>query len=205
MKLKILKSNKFLQLSASYGAFKKETRMIRQITILVLVLTISLSSRGQKRVENKDRMLSSTSLQIDTSVIAVLPFDTTQNWLFIDSKPVELTNADLTQIEKLLKECVDNYNPEQERQFNEIKAKDPSAKIYKKHFVIDLTEYKRQYVAVTNDKGEKEVWINCFCDTWGKNWRKEQILVKDGGNCYFNLKINLTKGEYYELTINGEA
>jgi len=179
--------------------------MIRQLTILVLVLTFNLSSFGQKQVVSKDGFLSSTSLRIDTSTIAVLPFDTAQKWLFIDSKPVELTNADLTQIEKLLKECIDSYNPEQERQFNEIKTTDPNAKIYKKHFVIDLKRYKRQYIAVTNDKGEKVVWVNCFCDTWKKNWRKEVIFVLDGGNCYFNLKFNLTKGEYYELMVNGDA
>lgn len=179
--------------------------MTRQLIILVLVLTVNLSCCGQKQVANKDGILSSTSLQIDTSEIAVLPFDTAQNWLFIDSKPVELTNADLTQIEKLLKECIDNYNPEQERQFNEIKTKDPSAKIYKKHFVIDLTRYKRQYIAVTNDKGEKVVWVNCFCNAMGYDWRKELFDVMDGGNCFFELKINLTTGKYYELNINGDA
>jgi len=78
-------------------------------------------------------------------------------------------------------------------------------KINVKDFVIDLKKYKRQYIAVINSKGEKEVWVNCFCDTWKKNWRKELIFVLDGGNCYFNLKINLTKGEYYDLMVNGDA
>jgi hypothetical protein len=30
---------------------------------------------------------------------------------------------------------------------------------------------------VTISKGEKEVWVNCFCNTWRKNWQKEFILV----------------------------
>jgi hypothetical protein len=25
--------------------------------------------------------------------------------------------------------------------------------------------YRKQLIAVTNKKGEKEVWVNCFCDT----------------------------------------
>lgn len=128
-------------------------------------------------------------MQVDTSFIAILPFDTAQYWVFKGCRPLVSTKADLAQIERLLRECIDNYNIEQARQNNDIKTKNPNLAIDKKDFVIDLAEYKRQYIAVTNDKGEKEVWINCFCDTWGKNWRKELIFVKDGGNYYFNLKL----------------
>ena len=35
--------------------------------------------------------------------------------------------------------------------------------------------------------------------------QKDLIFVNDGGNCYFNLKINLTTGQYYELMVNGDA
>jgi hypothetical protein len=56
------------------------------------------------------------------------------------------------------------------RQYNETKTRDPSFKININHFIIDLKKYKRQYIAVTNSKGEKEVWVNCFCNTWRKNW-----------------------------------
>jgi len=144
-------------------------------------------------------------LQVDTSVITVLPLDTAECWDFKDCKPAELTNGDLTQIEELLRKCIDNYNPGQEREFNEIKAKRPGIGINKRDFVIDLTRYKRQYIAVTNSKGEKEVWVNCFCATSINYWRKEVVFVFDGGNCYFNLKVNLTTGEYYELMVNGDA
>ena len=60
-------------------------------------------------------------------------------------------------------------------------------------------------MAIFNHKGEKEVWINGFCNTWDKNWKTEIILVHDGGNCYFNLKINLTSGECFEISVNGYA
>jgi hypothetical protein len=45
-----------------------------------------------------------------------------------------------------------------------------------------------------NSKGEKEVWINCFCRDGERDWRKNLVFVKDGGNCYFNLKVNLSRG-----------
>jgi hypothetical protein len=175
------------------------------LKLVILVLTVSLASCGQKRVERKDRVLNSTPLQVDTSVIAVLPFDTAQYWVFKDCKPAKLTNGDFLKIENLIRDCIDNYNPVQERNYNEITAKNPNLKIARNDFIINLTKYKRQYIAVTNSKGEKEVWINCFCDSWGKKWREELIFVLDGGNCYFNLKINLSHGEYYELMVNGDA
>lgn len=179
--------------------------MTRPLIILVLVLTVNLSSCGQNRAERKDKNLISTSFKVAPSVFAILPFDTTQDWVFKDSKPAELTTADLAEIEKILREFIDSYNLEQERQYNETKTRNSSLEIDLKDFIIDLKKYKRQYIAVTNYKGEKEVWVNCFCDTWKKNWRKELIFVLDGGNCFFNLKINLTKGECYELMVNGDA
>jgi hypothetical protein len=59
---------------------------------------------------------------------------------------------------------------------------------------------------VTNKKGEKEVWVNCFCDTWNSNrWKTEILFVEDGGNCYFNFRINLATKKYHDLGVNGEA
>ena len=31
------------------------------------------------------------------------------------------------------------------------------------------------------------------------------MIVDDGGNCYFNFKINLTTKKFYDLRVNGEA
>ena len=38
-----------------------------------------------------------------------------------------------------------------------------------------------------------------------QDWKKYSIFIKDGGNCYFNLKINLATRQYYELRVNVEA
>ena len=53
---------------------------------------------------------------------------------------------------------------------------------------------------------EKIIYINCFCyimDLYADQWKTELIMVDDGGNCYFNVKANLDKNEYYELMVNG--
>lgn len=167
--------------------------MTGKLTFLTFVLATCLTSYGQ----------SKTISSPDTAVIAILPYDASQYWVFKECKPADLTNNDLKQIETILNECIKDYNPEREIQFQEINDKHPELKLDKKNFVIDLTLYKRQYVAVLNSKGEKEVWVNCFCSNGNENWKENLVFVKDGGNCYFNLKINLTTGKYCELIVNG--
>ena len=179
--------------------------MTRQLILLTFILTIYLTSCGQTKTETKNQEQQQNVYTVDTSVVAVLPFDTTQYWVFKDSKPTDLTNDDFVKIETILNNCINDYNSDQERQFKEINHKHPEYKLDKKNFIIELTRYKRQYVAILNSKGEKEVWVNCFCGAGNQNWKNNLIFVLDGGNCFFNLKINLTTGKYYELMVNGDA
>ena len=72
-----------------------------------------------------------------------------------------------------------------------------------------LNHYTRQYQGMINEKGEKILWINCFCsndpDKDFPHWRKHEVLVLDGGACFFNLKVNIITGKYYDFGVNGEA
>jgi len=179
--------------------------MTRQLTLLTFVLTICLTSCGQTKTKTQSKEWQKNDNTFDSSIVAILPFDTNEYWVFKVSKPMDLTSDDLQKIETILNKCINDYNPKQERQFKEINDKHPAYKLDKKDFTIDLTRYKRQYVAVINSKGEKEVWVNCFCGAGSQDWKKNLISVLDGGNCYFNLKVNLTTGQYYELMVNGDA
>lgn len=72
---------------------------------------------------------------------------------------------------------------------------------------IDLKYYKKQYIVVLNAKGEKEVWANCFCKAIEKriefvDWKKTPVKVIDGGNCFFNVKLNLAQRKAYDLKVN---
>ena len=126
-----------------------------------------MTSCGQSKTETNHQVEQQNSSTVDTSFVAVLPFDTTQYWVFKDSKSTDLTNEDFLKIETILNKCLKEYNFNQERQFKEINDKNPKYKLDKKRFIIDLTRYKRQYVAVVNSKGEREVWVNCFCEICG--------------------------------------
>ena len=105
---------------------------------------------------------------------------------FQNSQPTELNEQEISNLNRILEDALSQYNLSKTKKF-------------------DLNKYKRQYVPVINNLGEKEVWVNCLCTQNNENWKKEIIVVKDGGSCYFNLKINLTKSKYYDLIINGGA
>ncbi len=106
--------------------------------------------------------------------------------IFKNSKPTELNEQEISNLNRILEDALSQYNLSKTSKF-------------------DLNDYKRQYVPVINDLGEKEVWINCLCNQNNENWKNGIILVEDGGSCYFNLKINLSKSKYYDLIINGDA
>jgi hypothetical protein len=169
--------------------FPKMTQITKFLTFLLL--TPGLISCGQSINKSNSEQTNATILAFDTSKIAILPFHNTLGWPFKDCGPAELTTKDIALIEAILTKCIEENKPIVEKKF--------------RNFTIDLKRYKRQYTAVTNKKGEIEIWINCFCETFGRDWKTNQILVKDGGNCYFNVKINLTTGKYYDFMINGEA
>jgi hypothetical protein len=71
--------------------------------------------------------------------------------------------------------------------------------------IVQPDKYYKQFIAVTNSKGEKEVWVNCRCSVMKEYWKSSIGDVKDGGSCFFNLKINLTKKLIYDFWVNGVA
>jgi len=157
---------------------------------LLVGVSISVLAFSQ-RIRDK-AVRTASSEKVDTSVIAIIPFRQSMEWLFDENyKSCSLTKTDIIEIENLLDECITDYN----NKFSEDKSQD---KLIKEN-------YKRQYVAAINKKGEKEIWINCLCQTESNRWKKSVILVADGGSCYFNLKVNLTKKKYYNLIVNGLA
>ncbi len=53
--------------------------------------------------------------------------------------------------------------------------------------VGNLSEYGRQYFAVTK-KDRKLIYLNAFCNpSRFDQWKKDMILIKDGGSCYFQV------------------
>lgn len=115
----------------------------------------------------------------------VIPF---KNWMFKNASGATLEKSEIAEVEAILKKAVNEYNAPQ-----------------KESLKINLPEYKRQFVSFINDKNEKIVWVNCFVGDYFENWREALVTVDDGGNSFFNVKINLTKKIYYDFRVNGDA
>jgi hypothetical protein len=120
----------------------------------------------------------------DSSNSVVLKYDSSSCNLMPkickDAKPTNLSIDEINEIDKLTYDCITKC----------------------KEHLLDLNKYKRQYVPVINDKGEKIVWVNYFCDD-NSYWMKEPVVVCDGGEYFFQLTVNLTTKKYYDFSVNG--
>lgn len=158
----------------------------------------------EQTTNNQAKKTTADIHSIDSSNYTILKFDNADTWLSKNIKPTSLTKSEIEEIEIILKQCIDKYNPDQKLRFDTISKKHPEYNLKIEYFVIDLSKYKRQYVPFINSAGQKEVWVNCFCYEF-PDWRNEILEVNDGGNCFFNLTINLTTKTFSEFIVNGEA
>ena len=159
---------------------------------VILLLSILLSGCNQKPTQTtaKSKPISMNGpIHLTDSNYAVLPFIKSEFAPFQNAKAASIYGPEIPLLERLINTAIGEYNLEA-----------------KGGLVIDDREYRVQLIAVLNEKGEKEVWVNCFCPgSIFKGWRKAIVEVDDGGSCFFNLKINLTTKEYYDLAVNGMA
>ena len=141
--------------------------------------------------------------------IAIIPYEKAKEWTFENGKSTKLSKVDMDKIDSLLSKSVDNYNLEMKIFVSDSNIQKPGNLLRLEDFTINLEKYKRQYVAIRNAKGEKEVWVNCFCNEpdpeFESNWKNELVITFDGGKCFFSLILNLTKEEQYGIMVNGEA
>ena len=139
----------------------------------------------------------SSELRFDTTKTAVLEFKRSLvAWVFDSTyKPAKLIQNDLSVIDSFLIKAVNDFNSWQEKN-------NPNHP-----WKIDLKNrgYRKQIITVTNKKGEKEVWVNCFCSTTHTDWKSNLVIVEDGAGCFFNFKINLTTKTYYDFRVNPAA
>jgi hypothetical protein len=108
---------------------------------------------------------------------------------FYKVKPTTLSMAEVNDMEQLIDSSYQDYN-----------THNPYWQL-----VTPLSGYKRQYVAVINRQGQKEVWISFFCSYFDTDWKHHVLIVNDGGSCYFQLRINLSRRKASKLLPNGDA
>lgn len=144
-------------------------------------------------------------LNYDTEKIAVLDGRKLED--FKNKKATKLENNDIVEIESLLKLSVSNYNSNQIELIPYYQKKYPDIKVGEENVgLINLKNYKRQYVPYVNRKGEKVVWVYCTINQHvHKQWKKELLFAAGGGENYFWVTINLTNKLYQDFSTNSPA
>jgi hypothetical protein len=165
-----------------------------------LVLIISCNEKSSK----EKVILNNKSFRpiLDTSKFAILSFETSGKLGFDSTySSTTLNDSDLLKLEVLIYQSIQQYNSRLGKEEFEYYGVDTGQ-----------SHYRMQIIPALNHKGQKEIWINGFCSHWNESlepfrqdWKKQLVSVKDGGNCYFNFKINLATKKYYAFSVNGYA
>ncbi|WP_143157477.1 hypothetical protein [Cnuella takakiae] len=168
---------------------KMKSNFLLKLSLLTLIVATSCIQPNEQSTK------PSQTSGFDTSIVAVIQFDKSEYGPFPkEYEPTNLTTDEIMQLDNIIKEQANTYNQSLKEHLKEA---------YSVYFTNH--KYKRQYIPVINTKGEKEVWANFFCNSWSDDWKTEVVFVKDGGNCYFNIKVNLSTKKTYELNVNGYA
>lgn len=79
---------------------------------------------------------------------------------------------------------------------------------------INPANYYFQYIVALSPRGSKMVYLNAICQSVANrtgrleknsNWREKLIRVDDGGECFFQLLIDINKERVVSLSVNGYA
>src|SRR5690606_5265073 len=116
-------------------------------------------------------------VELGNSKYAILQFDALDKYpLFTNARPAELTKQEIKEIETIIYPKISQ-----------------TIKTWNRDISNDIN-FVRQYVAVFNEHGEKEVWVQFFCHAVdSRNLRNSRLDIADGGNCCFSMKVNLAR------------
>lgn len=167
---------------------KKKITNFEIILFYIVPFLLLTSCSGQK--SNKSIDTKMTLIQ-DTKFIKWVTGKDFTIW-----KPNQI---DLNKVDELLNEAIE------ENKFYFLKTKK----------ISELRKSYRQYLCYINEKGEKIIYINSMCELFTDydednnpipfDWKNKMVDISDGGECYWNIKINITTTKYYELRINGRS
>jgi len=102
------------------------------------------------------------------------------------------TKEDIIQAEKIVKENIDSVLKKQKYCNSSINRN-------------TLKKYKRQYVGFRTNNGDIVIWISLLKnkDINDIELSKDIITILDGGENYWSVFVNLTKGVLYGVRVNG--
>lgn len=175
-----------------------------KIFLLLFLFSFFDCSKNEKRKVDKNELIQPIEYieykKSDTinepNYIAIFD-DKTETKTTLSKNEPKIVNANLIN-------AVNKYNDDLKIKLDKWNKEDKS---YKRDFEkekLNLRYFYRQYFVSTNEKGEKIVSVFCFCSYFG-NWKDERIRVLDGGDCYLNAIINISKNKTEYFRTHGQA
>jgi hypothetical protein len=67
-----------------------------------------------------------------------------------------------------------------------------------------LRSYKRQYAGVVTN-GQKEIFVSLFCAVDGIDWKESEVIVMDGGTCFFQVYFSISTHSFSRFTVNSRG
>lgn len=130
---------------------------------------------------------------------------------------VNISTAELIEIDEFLIKAVNDYNAAQRRYADSINPHNRKNRAIAIH--IDVKQYYFSLTPIINKNNQKEVWLSGQCKDHfvlrkrkvavpDRDWKSKSIqseVIFDGGSCYFHLIINLTLRSHEPLAVNGQG
>jgi hypothetical protein len=170
----------------------------KQMLLGLLSLSTSLAACNSAKAPSSDPIRSQqqakpTIVKQEKFVGVILPADSTQ---FPGLYPAGTTYWTPTESDVL--ELEGNLVPFLE------KSKNPHAP----EVLKQIEKYKRQYRGIVVG-GHRQIVLRFLCDTRiptiDENWMKEEVIMTDGGSCFFEVRFSTETKKFSDLFINGEA
>ncbi len=166
-------------------------------TLKVIYFFLIISSLCSQK-----NILQGQSNTIDTSDFVIIKLNSEKH---NNNRVNELTTNQIDSILVILNKAIENYN---DKIVSNYLAK---GKKYCKDSIsgiLDIKNYKFQIKPITNSDDQK-FWIHGFCKGFYNeseytriNWRNKMMMVADGGDCFIDCSINLTKKIFENFQIN---
>jgi len=170
--------------------FYSTPRMTRNLFLLLFIFLQNLSyCFGQS---------TAVDTNYNSGKIAILNYNETEFPFLKNCRQASLASNEFTLADEILQIFISDYNIEQTRQFNSFTPEQQKGHIL---LLLDLNAFRRQYVPVINQAGEKEIWVNCFCNSLDKDWKKEIIKSSGERMCNFKIMLNLTLNKYHNFRL----
>lgn len=176
---------------------------MRHYTILTIKLFIILIC-GYSCSINNSKQENDLINEFNDNKLAVV-YDTSYiRYLHKDAHFWTPANEDLIQLDSILLLAI----------------KDGKFDFYKELQMEKIKKNYRQLLCYYNEHNERIIFMNSFCGIPSGqikelndsivivekfDWQHHIIEVDDGGACFWQIKINLTKKLYYDFSVNGNA